>query len=394
MKKVLLYGIGGVYNYGCEAIVRGTVNLLKTYFPSIEIFCASFRPDEDKKRLANCPVTVVPRRMLTRKSPKRVFRSLSQKFNFSFYPCIDDPSQADGMDAVFSIGGDIYTLNPAGRMDSLLFRFGDEIQRRSVPYIIWGASIGPFTANKKIENRLKKHFEKVTHIFAREDQTTNYLHYLGIKDNLTFFPDPAFFVTSTFDGLKKNDSSRLRIAVNLSPLSAVHCGMTLPKAVIGQAMALDNIINHFDADIILIPHVVDIFKENDDDLRYLKLIMEKVKCKERISLIDTDPGFLGIREVLVGCDLVIAARMHCAINAMTARIPTVLLAYSQKAKGMADFVYGDRTMVMSVADFEELSNGPALSRIIDCINPLRVTLDKRIQAIQSQQLSFDKIGVN
>ena len=29
MEKVLLIGIDGVYNYGCEAIVRGTVEILK-----------------------------------------------------------------------------------------------------------------------------------------------------------------------------------------------------------------------------------------------------------------------------------------------------------------------------------------------------------------------------
>ena len=29
MKNVLLVGIDGVYNYGCEAIVRGTVKILK-----------------------------------------------------------------------------------------------------------------------------------------------------------------------------------------------------------------------------------------------------------------------------------------------------------------------------------------------------------------------------
>ena len=26
--RIALYGIGGLYNYGCEAIVRGTVSIL------------------------------------------------------------------------------------------------------------------------------------------------------------------------------------------------------------------------------------------------------------------------------------------------------------------------------------------------------------------------------
>lgn len=49
MKKVLLIGIGGVYNYGCEAIVRGTVNILKTIDNRIEVYYASYNYEDDMK---------------------------------------------------------------------------------------------------------------------------------------------------------------------------------------------------------------------------------------------------------------------------------------------------------------------------------------------------------
>ena len=42
MEKVLLIGIDGVYNYGCEAIVRGTVEILKAVNPKIEVTYASY----------------------------------------------------------------------------------------------------------------------------------------------------------------------------------------------------------------------------------------------------------------------------------------------------------------------------------------------------------------
>lgn len=175
MHKVLLYGINGVYNYGCEAIVRGTIELLKRTSPDVEITLASQRPSDDKRRLADCPINIVPRQVKGRYSPQRVLRSLSLRFGIPFYPCIDDLKQLEGIDTVISIGGDIYTLNHNGRMDTLLFRFGEEVQRRGIPYILWGASIGPFTKNPQVELRMRDHLQQVTRIYAREELTIDYL---------------------------------------------------------------------------------------------------------------------------------------------------------------------------------------------------------------------------
>ena len=61
MKNVLLIGIGGVYNYGCEAIVRGTVNILKTINPNVHISYASYNYEDDVRRLADCDIRIVKR---------------------------------------------------------------------------------------------------------------------------------------------------------------------------------------------------------------------------------------------------------------------------------------------------------------------------------------------
>lgn len=393
MKKVLLYGIGGAYNYGCEAIVRGTVELLKSQSPELEIFCASLRPEDDRKRLADCPVTVVPRRLFRRYSAQRVLRKLAQKVGVPFYPCIDDPSQADGMDAVISIGGDIYTLSPSGRMDSLLFRFGEEVQKRGIPYVIWGASIGPFSSNAAAERRICKHLHSTTLIYAREEITIAYLRNLGIHSNVEFFPDPAFFVKDRNLANKTQNRSRLRFAINLSPLSAIYCGLPLGQTIIEHAKTIDNLINQFNAEVVLVPHVVDKINAGDDDLRYLRQVAENIKNQERITLIDTDPGFLGIRRTLVDCDLVIAARMHCAINAITAYVPTVLLAYSQKSKGMAEFIYGNRTQIIDLKEFNARSVNPLIRRIIDNKDTINKSLTARLTYINNfngKHLSWTK----
>ena len=42
--KYLLIGINGVYNYGCEAIVRGSVNIRRALDPQAEITYAPHSP--------------------------------------------------------------------------------------------------------------------------------------------------------------------------------------------------------------------------------------------------------------------------------------------------------------------------------------------------------------
>lgn len=55
------------------------------------------------------------------------------------------------------------------------------------------------------------------------------------------------------------------------------------------------------------------------------------------------------------CDFVIAARMHCAVNAVSTGVPALFLAYSEKAKGMAEYVYGSNEPVIPLMDFENTS---------------------------------------
>ena len=75
--KYLLIGINGVYNYGCEAIVRGSVNILRAFDPQAEITYATLSPDYDRKMLADCGLEIIPRRFISRFSFPRLARRLA-----------------------------------------------------------------------------------------------------------------------------------------------------------------------------------------------------------------------------------------------------------------------------------------------------------------------------
>ena len=89
----------------------------------------------------------------------------------------------------------------------------------------------------------------------------------------------------------------------------------------------------FPCEIILVPHVCPPDEGIDDDYSYLNELYRSLPetLRSRVRLLPRGLGFIATKTELIKCDLCIAARMHCAINAMTAYVPTVLLSYSSKA---------------------------------------------------------------
>lgn len=349
-----LYGIDGVYNYGCEAIVRGTEIILREMWPNITIKYASLRPEDDKKRLKECNVKIIPRKVYPIFTPHRLNGILAYntgKYFENLYR--EDLRWIKDCDAIFSIGGDMYTLPPDYTASKLsyyhpLIHFGNLVKKKEKKLIIWGASIGPF--NGKAKNVFNEHFKKVDLITSREPKTTDYLKNLGISQNVEKCADPVFAISSNLDIKEKNS---ICIGINFSPLSSFYThGKNYNTIISNQAKIIADIIKKFDAEIILIPHVVCDFNIMDDDLRYLKEIKQLLPndIKNKVNLIDQDPGFLGIKKILYSCDIVIAARMHCAINALEAGVPTILISYSQKAEGMVKYIYGNNDWIISLND--------------------------------------------
>lgn len=350
MKNVLLIGIEGVYNYGCEAIVRGTVEVLKSIDKDITVSYASYNYDYDVRRLQDCDVNVIRRRHCRRWGLKSIIRKLLSFVNVCYQIPYDDVSWIDGFDTVFSIGGDIYTLDSHGGYNKVLPRFLEKCQKRGLKYVLWGASVGKFDANPKALEFFKEHLAKIDKIVLRERVSYDYLKGLGLDENVSFAPDPAFSVRTANDDVARGEGL---IAVNLSPHSALYEYGDIECAIVSQCKALTSLIDAMGCNLLLVPHVIS-RDFRDDDLSYLKTIYNLLpdNYKAKVSLLEGDKGFLGVKRELKACSFVIAARMHCAINAICEGVPTLFLSYSEKAKGMSEFVYGSRDAVISLKDFE------------------------------------------
>jgi polysaccharide pyruvyl transferase WcaK-like protein len=75
--------------------------------------------------------------------------------------------------------------------------------------------------------------------------------------------------------------------------------------------------------------------------------------------------------------------MHCAVNALAARVPALFLSYSRKSVGMCRYVYGSDDWVMPL---DELATQGALQRIVKSMlqrrSEIHAHLAKRIPEIQ------------
>ncbi|NLW50985.1 MAG: polysaccharide pyruvyl transferase family protein [Candidatus Brocadiaceae bacterium] len=346
----VMFGIGGVYNYGCEAIVRGTVEILRQVSPDSHVRYLSQRPTEDAAALSDCAVQVVGWQQRARWHPLHICRGTLRRIGapYRWIP----PARLSCFhkdDCALWIGGDTpdIGLGPF-RSDQTVAHFDlpRAIARRSAGLVIWATSVTPCPGAAEAYRSLLK---RATLVTAREPLTHRYLSDLAGHDKVKSVADPAFLMpaASVNGDFPWTDHAKPTLAVNLSPLSVrtAYGPNGMAGALQEQTDFVATMMRKLDVRVVLVPHVVAPHTEGDDDCRYLARMHERLRaaCPEP-DAVTVLPGGLGARRtkgVIGQCDALVAARMHCAIAGVSSGVPTLFVSYSSKAKGMAQYVYGD-----------------------------------------------------
>jgi polysaccharide pyruvyl transferase WcaK-like protein len=251
--------------------------------------------------------------------------------------------------------------------------------------IVYGASVGPWGDYGKAVDYNIKALGKYKLILCREYNTIDYLKNLGLN-NVKFFPDPAFQIKDSND--KANHELKY-IGINFSPLSfkevyGNYSGDNIRKI----AVLLDKVVDTYGNDLMFIPHVLS-ESENDNDLWFMEKILQSMDNKDHVVIADSSKGFIGVKKYIKECLLVVSARMHCAINAIDENIPTIFIAYSQKAVGMCEYVYGNDEMVIDINNIHtELI--PLINRVLNN----REAIADRIKVRNSEISSYYRQNIN
>ena len=88
--------------------------------------------------------------------------------------------------------------------------------------------------------------------------------------------------------------------------------------------------------MVLIPHVV---WESNDDRKVLTPLFEEFRHTGRVILL-TDHNCMELKGYIARCRLFIGARTHATIAAYSNCVPTLVLGYSVKSRGIARDLFG------------------------------------------------------
>ena len=388
MKHYILYYHGGSSNHGCEALVRTTAEILD--YKNNKISLASFYPDEDKKYGIDriCDIHEMnEQKTISRFYPKWFYSYFRLKF-LNDYKTFEEMAilnafGAKKKDIAISIGGDTYCYNDR----DLLLQANDFWRRNGLKTVLWGCSIEPdLLKDPQIAGDISR-FDLIT---ARESISYNALKL--INNNTILVPDSAFGLSKIEKIIPNRDMSRDIVGLNLSPLiENYESKRGLAKANFEKL--IEYILSATDMNVLLVPHVVNKYS---DDRIVNEFFYHKYQSTNRVYIID-DCNCQELKGYISKCRFFLGARTHATIAAYSCLIPTIVLGYSVKSRGIAKDIFGDdKKYVLPVQNLhtdEDLigafiwlcKNEQSILRV------LNKTMDNYISRINAAKVAIEKL---
>ena len=326
--RIGLYAHGGSGNHGCEALARSTMRLLGNHDYTLFSEC----PEEDFRYGLGELASIVPSQNDMPLGLGKLAYEIRMKIapNDGVYWRIrysDFTKKIKGLDFAVAIGGDNYCYSGFPERFSILNR---KMERKGIPLILWGCSIDKVRISPTILEDLKRY----RLIVARESITFDALEEFGLG-NVILMPDTAFLLDDKDIALPGCFIPNNMVGLNVSPL--IIRKEIAPGAIMQNCRRLiDFILENTDMGVALIPHVV--WKGNDDRIP-LRQLQDEYHSSGRVLMID-DFDARGIKGVIRHCRFLVAARTHASIAGYSTKVPTVVMGYSVKSRGIAKDLFG------------------------------------------------------
>lgn len=337
--KVMMFGHNGSLNRGCEAIVRSTSKIIKDSIENSYIELASGRPETDKiidnvdKFFNAAPLELNPSFI----DKLRMFAELKIKGTEEYaqtqiYKNIVD--NIDNVDVCLSIGGDNYCYGE----QQWLYSIDRNIKKKGKKLVLWGCSIG----EEDMSDRKLEDLKTFDLILARETLTYNVLTSKGLT-NVKLVADPAFTMDKEELPLPRGWKEGDTVGLNFSPLVLERNS----KAMEATTNLIKYILKETKSVIALTPHVID---KGNDDSELLNRLYEQFKSTNRVILLPNDLTAIQYKGYIARMRFFIGARTHATIAAYSNCIPTMVLGYSIKSRGIAKDLFGEEKLVLGIND--------------------------------------------
>ncbi|SFB29903.1 Polysaccharide pyruvyl transferase family protein WcaK [Cohnella sp. OV330] len=370
--KVLMFAHGGSLNRGCEAIVRSSTAIIKEKLTESKVYLASGRPDTDRVITQLDHIYDGADRKIKPYTPSWLLSALRIKL-------LKDESYALGkihrniidrirdVDVCLSIGGDNYCYGEQPGW----YEVDRRVKAQGKKLVLWGCSIG----EEDMSERKLEDLKQFDLILARETLTYEMLTGKGLR-NVKLVADPAFTMAKEELPLPDGWQEGNTVGLNFSPL--VWSRNKASREAVREL--IQHIIQTSDMTIALTPHVME---AGNNDYEVLKNYYEEFKHTGRLVLLPDNLTAIQYKGYIARMRFFIGARTHATIAAYSNCVPTMVLGYSVKSKGIAKDIFGEEKLVLGI---QEIAEGSKLKSKYDEMvaeeSELRRKLSESIPRVQ------------
>lgn len=340
--KILMFFHGGSHNRGCEAIVRTAAQLLNGDETVKELALSSMKPETDKI-IPHLNVVHLDRHAVLEKFSLQGIRNALnvklfgndrlayQKIHESIIKLIPE------YDVFLSIGGDNYCY---GEQPGI-YEIDRQIKKAGKKLVLWGASIG----EEDLSEAKIKDLQSFDLLLVRESITESTLKNAGIN-NVKLVADGAFLMEKTELPLPAGWQEGKTVGFNFSPLVF----KKNPESKKAAFALVQHILDTTDFTVCFVPHVII---PGNDDYEILQDFESHFKNSGRTILLPNNlnateyKGYIGRMKFFIG------ARTHATIAAYSHAVPTMVLGYSVKSKGIAKDIFGTEKLVLDLSEISD-----------------------------------------
>ena len=325
--KIVLYAHAGSGNHGCEALANTICKLVKK---PVRLITNSV--EEDRYYTLNNICEIVPEQNIRKNKLMHIIyygwrRVTGDRESFLRYR-FKNVLGKNSCQWNISIGGDNYCYESMVKDLILANRM---FHRKGGKTILLGCSIEPELLKQEEVQEDMKLYEAV---FARETLTYEALKEIGVS-SLYLYPDSAFFLETKKLSLPQGFVENNTVGINISPMIVENekvAGITMKN----YRALIQSILETTDMNVALIPHVV--WDRNDDRVP-LEELYDSFRENKRVSMVE-DCSAEELKGYISRCRFFIGARTHATIASYSSQVPTLVVGYSIKAKGIAKDLFG------------------------------------------------------
>ncbi|MCH5258194.1 MAG: polysaccharide pyruvyl transferase family protein [Lachnospiraceae bacterium] len=369
--RIVMYLHGGSGNHGCEAIINSTCHMLED-LPKL-LVTNSEKEDRFYSLEPLCDI------LQERKIADHFFAHV---WYYVWRAVFHDPESfmryrfrkvlgKNRAPLYISTGGDMYCYE-LSKKEAIVAN--STFCRAGAKTVLWGCSLEPELLQ---ETEVVEDMKRYALITPRESITAEALRKVGITENVKLFPDPAFALEPQKTELPKKFVAGKTIGINISPM--IVRNEKVPGITIDNYRRLiEHILQNTDDCVALIPHVM--WNYNDDRLT-LKELYRGYEANERV-LIFPDMSCQKLKYIISQCRAFIGARTHATIAAYSSCVPTLVVGYSVKARGIARDLFGSEEHY--VLPVQALEKPEELIRAYDWIMEKEQKIRNRLETIMPE----------